>query len=152
MRLQPPRLGALHLLPDGGHGTRVHALRGELALDDQPLDGRHVDRAVHLAEQLGLLLRPVAVADRVDQEVAQGVALEQLAQHVVDLAAEGGAGLLELLQQAAEDLVLAGAGGAQVPQMADLGLADAVDAAEALLQPVRVPGHRTRPHSPENPG
>ena len=30
--------------------------------------------------------------------------------------------------------------GDQVPQVADLGLADAVDAPEALLQPVRVPG------------
>ena len=38
-----------------------------------------------------------------------------------------------------EDLALAGVVGDQVPQVADLGLADAVDAAEPLLDPVRVP-------------
>ena len=99
-----------------------------------------IDRAVDLAEQLGLRLGLVAVADRLDQQVAQRVALEQLAEHVVDLAAERRARLFQLLEQAAVDLALARVGGAEVPQVADLGLADAVDAAEALLQPVRVPG------------
>ena len=45
----------------------------------------------------------------------------------------------ELLQQRAIDLALAGLLGDQVPEVADLGLADAVDAAEALLEAVRVP-------------
>ena len=38
------------------------------------------------------------------------------------------------------DVALAGLLGDQVPEVADLGLADAVDAAEALLEAVRVPG------------
>ena len=99
-----------------------------------------IDRAIDLSEQLGLRLRPVAVADRIDQEVAQRLALEQFAEHVVDLAAKRLARLLQLLQQAAIDLALARVGGAEVPKVADLGLADAMDAAEPLLQPVRVPG------------
>ena len=65
---------------------------------------------------------------------------EQFAEHVVDLAAERRARLLQLFQQAPIDLALARVGGAQVPKVADLGLADAMDAAEALLHPVRVPG------------
>ena len=70
-----------------------------------------------------------------------GLALElELAEHVEDLAAEGLAGLLQLLQQRAVDVALAGLLGHQVPQVADLGLADAVDAAEALLEAVGVPG------------
>ena len=48
-------------------------------------------------------------------------------------------GLLQLLQQLAIDIALAGLLGDQVPQVADLGLADAVDAAEALLDAVGVP-------------
>ena len=91
--------------------------------------------------EAGAHLGLVAVADRLDQQVAQRPALElELAEHVEDLAAERLARLLELLQQPAVDLALAGLLGDQVPEVADLGLADAVDAAEALLEAVRVPG------------
>ena len=83
----------------------------------------------------------VAVADRLDQQLAQRPALElELAEHVEDLAAERLPRLLELLQQPAVDVALARLLGDEVPQVADLGLADAVDAAEALLEAVRVPG------------
>ena len=99
-----------------------------------------VDRAVDLAEQFGLVLRPVAVADRLDQQIAQRLALEQLAQHVIDLAAERRARLFQLFQQAAIDFALARVRGAQVPEVADFRLPDAVDAAEALFESVRVPG------------
>lgn len=66
VRLQPPRLGALHLLAHGRHRVWVHALAGELALGDELLDGADVDRAVYFAEQLGLRLGSVAVANGVD--------------------------------------------------------------------------------------
>ncbi len=82
----------------------------------------------------------VAVADRLDQQVAQRPPLElELAQHVEDLAAQRLARLLQLFQQRAIDVALARLLGDEVPQVADLGLADAVDAAEALLDAVRVP-------------
>ena len=90
--------------------------------------------------EAGAHLGLVAVADGLDQQVAQRPALElELAEHVEDLAAERLARLLELLQQRAIDVALAGLLGHQVPEVADLGLADAVDAAEALLEAVRVP-------------
>ena len=118
---------------------RVHALRRELALGDQLLDRVHVDSAVHLAEELRLLFRPIAVADRIDQKIAQGMALEQFAENVVDLAAERRARLFQLLKQAAIDLAFARVGRAQVPEVADFRLTDAVDAAEALFNSVRIP-------------
>ena len=139
MRLQAAGLRALHLLADFATALRVHAFRRELALGDQLLDRVDIDRAIDLAEQLGLLLRPIAVADRIDQQIAQGVALEQFAEHVVDLAAKRRARLFQLFEQAAIDLAFARVGRAQVPEVTDLGLADAVDAAEALFEPVRVP-------------
>ncbi len=96
------------------------------------LDGLGQARA-----DLGLL----AVADRLDEQIAQRLALElQLAEHVEDLAAQAPARLLELLQQLAVDVALAGLLGDEVPEVADLGLADAVDAPEALLDAVGVPG------------
>jgi hypothetical protein len=63
----------------------------------------------------------------------------ELAEHVEDLPAQGLACLFELFQQLAVDVAFAGVVRHQVPQVADLGLADAVDAAEALFQPVGVP-------------
>ena len=68
-----------------------------------------------------------------------GVSLNAVAEHVEDLAAVGLALLFDLQQQPREDLALAGVVGDEVPQAADLALADAVDSAEALLDPVRVP-------------
>jgi hypothetical protein len=87
MRLEPARLRALHLFADGCNGVRVHPFRRQLALGDELFDRIDVDGAIHLAEEFGLLLRPIAIADRVDQQVAQRVALEELPQHVVNLAA-----------------------------------------------------------------
>ena len=73
------------------------------------------------------------------KKVAQRLALEQLAEHVEDLAAERVARLFELFEQPAIDLALSGVGCAEVPEVADLGLADAVNAAEPLLNAVRIP-------------
>ena len=55
------------------------------------------------------------------------------AEHVEDLAAERVARLLQLFEQRAIDVAFARFFGDQVPEMADFGLADAVDAAEALF-------------------
>lgn len=85
--------------------------------------------------------RPVAVADGFNHQLAQGAAREvQPAQHIKHLPAEGLPRLLELFQQPPVHVPLTGFGGNQVPQVADLGLADAVDAAKALLEAVGVPG------------
>ena len=60
-------------------------------------------------------------------------------EHVEDLVAEGFSGDLQLVEKLDVDIPLAGVLGQQVPEMADLLLADPVDAPEALLQPVGVP-------------
>ena len=59
---------------------------------------------------------------------------------VVDAPAQGFARGFQLFQQATIDLAFAGVGRDEVPEMADLGLADPVDTAEPLLDLVRVPG------------
>ena len=84
--------------------------------------------------EVGAPLRLLAVADGVEQQLAQRPSFElQFAEHVEDLAAERLPGLFQLLEKPP----VAGFVGDQVPQVADLRLADAVDAAEALFQAVR---------------
>ena len=106
---------------------------------DEPVealaDGR-VDDLVEPRADLGL----VAVADGLHEQLAQRLLGEGVTEDVEDLALVGRALLLDLLEQALEDLALAGVRGDEVPQVADLGLADAVDATEALLDAVGVPG------------
>ena len=140
VRLEAARLGALHVLADAVHAAGVHRVVGERPLFEQVLELAAVERVLDDRGQAGAHLGLVAVADRLDQQVAQRPPLElELAEHVEDLAAERLARLLQLLQQRAVDVALAGLLGDQVPEVADLGLADAVDAAEALLEAVGVP-------------
>ncbi len=99
-----------------------------------------VERVFEDRRQAGANLGLIAVADRLDEQLAQGSPLElELAEHVEHLAAERLARLLELIQQLAIDVAFAGLFRHQVPQVAHLGLADAVDAAEPLLEAVGVP-------------
>src|SRR5690606_25284628 len=71
--------------------------------------------------------------------LAQRALVEGGAEDVEDLAAIGLALFFEPEEEAAEDVAFAGAFGDEVPEAAHLCLADAVDAAEALLDAVRVP-------------
>ena len=141
VRLQAARLGPLHLLAHALYAAGIHRVVDELPLLEQVLQRRPVERLVDGGIEPRAHLRLLAVADGVEQQLAQRPPFElQLAEHVEDLAAERLPGLFQLLEQPPVDVALAGLVGDQVPQMADLGLADAVDAAEALLQAVRVPG------------
>jgi len=89
----------------------------------------------------GAHLGPLAVADGFDEKVTQWPAVElHVAEDVEDLAAERLARLIELLQEYPIDVPLARLLGDKVPQVADLGLADPVDAPEALFEAVGVPG------------
>ena len=83
----------------------------------------------------------IAVADRFQQQFPERPILEgQLAQHVEDLAAEGLSLLVELFEQPVVDFAFASILGDKIPQVADFGLTDAVDAAESLFQAVGIPG------------
>ena len=141
VRLQAARLGPLHLLAHALYAAGVHRVVDELPLLEQVLQRRSVERLVDGSVEPRADLRLLAVADGVEQQLAQRPPFElQLAEHVEDLAAERLPGLFQLLEQPPVDVALAGLVGDQVPQVADLRLADAVDAAEALFQAVRIPG------------
>ncbi len=63
-----------------------------------------------------------------------------MAEHVENLAAERLSFLVEFFEQPVVYLAFARILGDKVPQVADFGLPDAVDAAESLFQAVGVPG------------
>ena len=88
---------------------------------------------------LRLDLRLGAVAYRLQQGFLEGLVDLRVAQHVIHLVAQSLPLILQLLQKPFEHLAFPGGKGHQIPQMAHFGLADAVDAPEALLDPVRVP-------------
>jgi hypothetical protein len=132
--------GAFHVVADARDVAGVHGVDREDAVLDEVLEVRSVDGVVDGALEAGADVGAVAVADGFDEQVAQRLAVElELAEDVEDLPAEGVAGGFELLEQAVVDVAFAGLVGDEVPEVADLGLADAVDAAEALLEPVGVP-------------
>ena len=85
-------------------------------------------------------LGPVSVAN-VRGQIPQGAVFErEPAEDVEDLAAQRAALFIEFLEEPLVDLAFAGVFGDEVPEVADLGLADAVDAAETLFEAIGVPG------------
>ena len=82
----------------------------------------------------------VAVANGFDQQFPQRPSLEDnFPENVEHLAAEGLARLVQLFEQRQVNLAFACFLGDQVPEMAHLGLPDAMDAPEPLFDPVGIP-------------
>ena len=111
---------------------RKRPLRQQLL---EPSDDALVDDLVHPRLDLGLL----AVADRLDQQLAQRGVGERGAEHVEHLAAVRLALLLDLAEQPAKTSPSRVLSATRFHRRQTSLLADAVDAAEALLDPVRVP-------------
>ena len=81
----------------------------------------------------------VAVADGLEEQVLEADPLKNFAKDVEDAAVEGVALDPKFFKKPKIDITFAGLLGDKVPEVADLLLADAVDAAEALFEPVRIP-------------
>ena len=116
----------------------VSSVRARSSISSSQCRGRrHSRRSGQPGPNFGL----VAVADGLQEQFAQRTILEgKLAEDVEDLAAQCLAFLVQLFQKPLVDLALARVLGDQVPEVADFGLADAVNAAEPLFQAVGIPG------------
>jgi hypothetical protein len=138
--LKAARICAFHLLPNAMDFGHVHRVVRQGALLYQvselgPIKGV-VDRLCKPSSHLG----QIAVADSFDKQLSQGASFElELTQDVKDLSSQSFAGMLQLFQKLAVNVALSGSFGDEVPKMTYFGLADAMDAAEALLQAVRIP-------------
>ena len=98
VRLEAAGLSALHLLAHPRHLAGVHCVVGQRPLLQQILDLLPIHGVLDRLGQAGADIGSLAVADSVDEQFAQRLALKlELAQHIEDLAAQGGTGLFELL-------------------------------------------------------
>src|SRR5947209_17604579 len=138
MGLQTSGFGLEEVLADALDVGGVEGVGGEGVLGDE-FDQTFADALVDDAIEARFHLGVVAIADGLDEQLAKGAAGQGGAEDVEDLPAQVAALLLQLFKEASVDLALAGAVGHEVPEVADLGLTDAVHAPEALLNSVGVP-------------
>ena len=139
--LEAPGIGPLHIFPDLSNFPGIHGIVGQGALFKQVPDLLPVQDLVHDRIQVGHDLGLFAVADGLDQQIPQGLALElQFSQDIKYLSAKGVPGLFQFIQKSAVDIAFPGLLGHDIPQVTHFGLADAVDSAEALFKAVGIPG------------
>lgn len=140
MWLQSARLGPLHVLADLADLAYVHRIVRERPTFDQLPKMLSVHCFVHNLEEPGLNLRLIPVTDGFHQQFTQGPVLEgQLSKHVKDLTAQRLAFFVEFFQEPVVNLAFPRVLRNKVPKMAHFGLADAMNAAETLFEPVRIP-------------
>ena len=140
MGLELVRLHALHILPDRHDLVDIHAVLCKCVLLQQLAQRILVQRPVNHLIQLGAGFRLVAIADCLDDQLTKRTIVKaRFAQNVEYLSAQRGALLLQLLKQPLKDSAFAGFLGDEIPQVANLRLTDSMNAAEALLEAVRIP-------------
>ena len=137
--LELARLGLVHVFADGVEVVEAHVVFDQGVARHQRLEVAGVKGVVDDPLHAGARFGQVAVADGADQQVFERHIVKGLAEHVEHPAPEGLAHGVELFEQAGENFALPGLGGDQIPEVADLALTDAVDAAEALFDAVGVP-------------
>ena len=114
---------------------------GKSTLLKKVLNVMLVNRIRNHLRQARLHVLPLAVSDRLDKQFAQRAPLElELSEHIEDLSAKGLACLFKFFKQCVVNVALAGLAGHEIPEMADLGLADSMNAAKSLLYTIRIPG------------
>ena len=82
----------------------------------------------------------IALADGSNEDVAQRGLLKDCAEDIKNGSAERGAFIFQLFKEAEVNVTLAGVMGNEIPEVADLALADAVNPSKSLFEPVGVPG------------
>ena len=67
---------SLHFLADRRDRVGVHAFRGQLTFGNEAFNRTNIDRVIYFAEQPAFGLGCIAVADRVNQQIAECLTLE----------------------------------------------------------------------------
>ena len=133
-------LHALHIFLDGHDRMNIHHIIGQGIFFNEFLELVPVYGVVYHFIQAGFYLGVVSIPHCLNKQVAEGAIVKcHLAKDVEHLAAKRLTFFLQLLEQALEHEALPCFGCNQIPQMANFRLADTVDTAKPLLQPVRIP-------------
>src|SRR5947209_17124352 len=100
MRLKPTSSSTLHIFADLAHAYHVHYLACKRTLFQQCLQVLAVKRRIDDLSEFCTYFGLIAIADGFYDQVAQGAIIEEnLAKHVKNLATQGIAFLLQLLEQ-----------------------------------------------------
>ena len=149
--MQPARLRPLHLFPDFVNAAGIHEIVDERMFVQQVAQFILVKGVANGGGKTRSYFRLLSITDGFDQEFPQGPSFKmQFTQHVEHLSSQGRARLLQFIQQGEIDVPFPGPVGNEVPEVAYLRLADSMNAAKPLLNPVRVPRqvvihHQVRP-------
>lgn len=138
-RLEAAGFGHFHLFLHGKQPLGTHGFLGEGVAFEEFLDVAAVEGGIDALRQAGTDFGLVVVADGIQQQILKTLVFEDFAQNIEDAAIECFVDGFQLGEQAVIDFALAGFLGDEVPKMANLLLADAVDTPEALFEAVRVP-------------
>ena len=114
VRLELPGLGTLHFLPDPLDVAGRHDVADQCTVVDHPAQ-RLAHGGIYDNLEILLYLGLLAVPDRSDQQVAQALSAEGLAEDVENLITERLTLFLQLLEEPLEHLALTGVLGNQVP-------------------------------------
>src|SRR6476646_10026133 len=139
MRLQTPCLRTLHVIADLPHFGCIHAVVCQCTLFEQFLTMLSVRQIIDDLMQTGLHVRLITIPDRLDEKISEALLAEKLAENIEDASAEGLPLQLDFFEETLVHITFARLVRQQVPEMTHFGLADPVNAAEALFEAVRVP-------------
>ena len=139
MWLKSSGFGSFHSLADLHDHSLIQEVVCDCPLFQELPNLLGVERFVDLARKPLAHVGPFAVADRLDEEVAQFGSPKHVTEDIENGSAERLTLPFELLEEAKVYVSFARLVRTQVPHVADFGLADAVDPPEALLKAVGVP-------------
>ncbi len=140
MGLEFVRFHTLHIFFDCHDCVDIHHIIGQRVFFYELLKLIPVDGIVHHFVQTGFYLRVIAVPHCFDQQFTQRPVIKShLAENIKHFAAESLTFFFQLLEQTLEHKSLPRFRSYQIPQVANLRLADTMDASKTLLQAVRVP-------------
>ena len=139
IRLEPAGLSFLHLILHGEKALRAHRfLRESVAIEDVAKFVA-IEGILNALAETGADFGLIAVTDGLKEQILQADAFEDLAKNVEDTAIEGLALNTKFFKKPKIYIAFPRFLGDKIPQMADFLLTDAVDAAKALFQAVRIP-------------
>ena len=133
IRLESARLSPLHFFFHSEDALRAHGFLSQGVPVEQRLQMVTVQCLVDFLCKAGPHLGLITVADGLDEQILEARFLEDFTQYVEDAAFQSLAFNFYFLEQPMIDIAFTSFFGYKVPQMADLSLADAVDASEPLL-------------------
>jgi hypothetical protein len=139
MWLQLACFGLKQILTNAFNIGGIEDVRSECMLRDI-LGQAFTNSLINYSVEARPYVRAITISDRLDEQIPQRAARKRSTEHVEHLPPQGSALFLQLVKEAPVYLALSSAVCDQVPEVADLGLANPMNPAKPLFYSVGVPG------------